>query len=270
MAAQTAGADKSLVGALDSACNRTCAGQSWIDNYIATLASAPKYIQDLVQQAPETERFRFGNGAVLPSATRWRVPAVIAQELVLIWISAVDVPSLGLLLGRDVLDALGGVLDFADRTLLCRAFERTAVLTQLSAGHLALPLLPDDWPQVVKPGNGWGARDYVVLPKHLMRGRSSGARVSMESRAHNHHLTEASLVLGRTAFEYNSVLLTLAQEMAKPPIASGASSLTVCSKDGFPQLRPVRAPRSLLASSGRAAPAQAATFSTRSSANGVG
>ncbi|CAE7780296.1 tenm3, partial [Symbiodinium necroappetens] len=200
LAAQTAGADKSLVGALDSACNRTCAGQSWIDNYIATLASAPKYI----------------------------------QELVLIWISAVDVPSLGLLLGRDVLDALGGVLDFADRTLLCRAFERTAVLTQLSAGHLALPLLPDDWPQVVKPKWRRLGTDGVLetmlccrsWAKHLMRGRSSGARVSMESRAHNHHLTEASLVLGRTAFEYNSVLLTLAQEMAKPvPIASGGDFL---------------------------------------------
>ena len=61
---------ESLMGALDSACNRTCAGQSWINNYVSTLAEAPQYIQDLVQQAPETERFRFGNGAVLPSASR--------------------------------------------------------------------------------------------------------------------------------------------------------------------------------------------------------
>ena len=73
------------MGALDSACNRTCAGQSWINNYVSTLAEAPQYIQDLVQQAPETERFRFGMALCF---------LLLAGELVLIWSSAVDVPSL--------------------------------------------------------------------------------------------------------------------------------------------------------------------------------
>ena len=37
---------------------------------------------------------------------RWRLPAVIGDVLVMIWVSIVPVPSLGCLLGRDVLDAL--------------------------------------------------------------------------------------------------------------------------------------------------------------------
>ena len=43
---------------------------------------------------------------------------VISGEL----ISAVPVPSLGLLLGRDVLDGLQGVLDFSAKTLVCKVF----------------------------------------------------------------------------------------------------------------------------------------------------
>ena len=100
-------------------------------------------------KAPETERFRFGNGAVLPSATRWRIPIVVAGEVVLLWVYSVEVPSLGLLIGRDVLDAVGaGLLDFSERTLTCRIFEsRSIPLSQLAAGHLALRLLPEvAWP----------------------------------------------------------------------------------------------------------------------------
>ena len=99
----------------------------------------------------ETERFRFGNGAVLPSTTRWRIPIVISNEIVLLWVSSVEVSSLGLLVGRDVLDAVGGVLDFSERTLTGRVFEsRPTPPTQLAAGHLALSLLPDAWPSEQK------------------------------------------------------------------------------------------------------------------------
>ena len=95
MATSGATAEKALVGALDSACNRTCAGETWLQNYVAMLHTAPPWIQGLVAKAPETERFRFGNGAVLPSATRWRIPIAVADEIVLLWVSSVEVPSLG-------------------------------------------------------------------------------------------------------------------------------------------------------------------------------
>ena len=65
LASGTFAADKGLVGALGSACNRTCAGIAWLEDYIGALASAPPEILALVTQKPEAETFRFGNGGVL-------------------------------------------------------------------------------------------------------------------------------------------------------------------------------------------------------------
>ena len=134
MAASALSHDKALVGALDSACNRTCAGEEWILGYLQSCRRRPRKF----------------NGATLPSGVRYRLPAVIAGNLVGIWVSCVPVPSLGLLLGRDLLDGLGGVLDFGRKTLRCNLFAgRPPVpLERLAAGHLALNLIPDLWPTV--------------------------------------------------------------------------------------------------------------------------
>ena len=48
LAAATLASDKALVGALDSACNRTCAGEDWVQGYLKELDKAPKAIRDLV------------------------------------------------------------------------------------------------------------------------------------------------------------------------------------------------------------------------------
>ena len=106
LAATSTLADKALVGALDSACNRTCAGSAWLQNYLDTLDDAPAEIRGLIDQVDEVENFRFGNGGTMPSRKRWRVPAFICGKVVCVWILVVDVPSLGLLLGRDFLDAI--------------------------------------------------------------------------------------------------------------------------------------------------------------------
>ena len=167
---------------------------------------------------------------------------MMAGELVLLWVSSVSVATLGLLIGRDVLDAVGGILDFSERTLSCRAFgNKTARLLQLSAGHLALPLIPESWPHV--PKTRWrklgpdGVLETVIGCKQwaqqLLRGVSHAAPGSEE---HSHNMTEASLTLGQIAFEYNSTLLTTAQRMctevvpAIAPVAS--SSVAVRPKDG--------------------------------------
>ncbi|CAE7211399.1 ABCB25 [Symbiodinium natans] len=144
--------DKALVGALDSACNRTCAGEDWIQGYLLELQKAPPEIQALVKTVEEQENFKFGNGGNLPSMTRYRVPAVISGHLVGIWISCVPVSSLGLLLGRDLLDGLGGVLDFSQRTLTCKLFANRppVALERLAAGHLSLALIPEQWPAVTQ------------------------------------------------------------------------------------------------------------------------
>ena len=91
--------DKKLVGALDSACNRTCSGAIWINNYIDSLSTAPHFIKNLITSTPENEVFRFGNGGCNTSFKRFRIPMMIGDVLLCVWVSVVDVPSLGLLLG---------------------------------------------------------------------------------------------------------------------------------------------------------------------------
>ena len=75
--------DKHLVGALDSACNRTCAGQEWVNNYLDALhQSAPPFVvQLLIQCEDESENFRFGNNGVVPSIQRLRLPAMMGETL---------------------------------------------------------------------------------------------------------------------------------------------------------------------------------------------
>ena len=58
------------MGALDSACNRTCAGEVWIQHFLHTLQHAPPEVQAIVQTAEENELFRFGNGGTQRSSVR--------------------------------------------------------------------------------------------------------------------------------------------------------------------------------------------------------
>ena len=115
LAAQALSEDKFHVGALDSACNRTCCGPQWMESYVA----APPAISSLISTVEETERFKFGNGDLVTSAKRWRIPACVSGKMILIWISVVPVSSLGCLLGRDFPDAVGAGLNFANRSLEC-------------------------------------------------------------------------------------------------------------------------------------------------------
>eukprot|EP00439_Symbiodinium_sp_Y106_P055800 s3627_g7.t2 len=74
--------DKRLVGALDSACNRTVCGQHWLDGYLSELRASRSWeaVQHLVTTEQEKEKFKFGNDGVKASHTRadcrclWEVP----------------------------------------------------------------------------------------------------------------------------------------------------------------------------------------------------
>lgn len=136
--------DKYHVGALDSACNRTCCGPLWMDSYVAHLSQhAPAEISFLVSTVDEEGRCKFGNGGLVASSKRWRIPACVSGRVVLVWVSVVPVASLGCLLGRDLLDAVGAVLNFATRSLECTFLNPGAQrLDQLAAGHFMLPMLP--------------------------------------------------------------------------------------------------------------------------------
>ncbi|CAK9109162.1 unnamed protein product [Durusdinium trenchii] len=145
-ASQVLSEEKILVGALDSACNRTCCGEFWLDTYVEHLkSSAPAWITNLIVNVDETERFKFGNGGTVPSTKRWRIPICLGQKrLLLLWISVVPISSLGCLLGRDFMDARGAVLDFGNRTVEFRFIQLQRLdLAQMSAGHFMLPLQPN-------------------------------------------------------------------------------------------------------------------------------
>ena len=148
--AATLAGDKMLVGALDTACNRTCTGSTWLRSYLDHLKEAPSYIRKMVQRVDEHEVFRFGNGGTQVSHDRWKLPALIDGTLVCFWTSLVPVPSLGLLLGRDFLDALGTVMHFSQRKVRFELIgPRQLPLRQLAAGHFMLPLQPSSgvWPR---------------------------------------------------------------------------------------------------------------------------
>ena len=51
--------DKKLVGALDSACNRTVTGFTWLHGFLEELKKAPASVQSLVKRESENELFRF-------------------------------------------------------------------------------------------------------------------------------------------------------------------------------------------------------------------
>lgn len=72
---------------------------------------------------------------------------MIGNSLLTVWVSTVPVDSLGLLLGRDFLDAVGAVINFSRRMMRADLLDGSLVpLRQLAAGHFALQLAPKAWP----------------------------------------------------------------------------------------------------------------------------
>lgn len=86
---QSLSEDKVNQAAVDSACNRSCAGQQWVDIFLESLNLAPGHVRDLVSRVPEAERFKFGNGGTLTSKERIRLPIKVLDEIVLVWVSVI-------------------------------------------------------------------------------------------------------------------------------------------------------------------------------------
>ena len=198
--------DKRLMGALDSACNRTCCGSTWLDHYLKALCSAPKEIQQLVERCPEQEIFRFGDGGTQKSSVRFRLPIVVGPDLVLTWVSIIPVGSLGLLLGRDWLDGIGCVLSFAKKIMRADHLSGHHIpLKQLSAGHFALRLIPSEWPSPGKMRWRRVGQDGVValqishhdwLQRKLMAVKTFQTS-NESSNSHEHLLSEHSVCVAK-------------------------------------------------------------------------
>ena len=232
--------DKRLVGALDTACNRTCTGSTWLQSYLDHLKGAPGFIRQLIQRADEHEVFRFGNGGTQISHDRWKLPALIEGKLVCFWTSLVPVPSLGLLLGRDFLDALGTVMHFSQRKVRFELIgPRQLPLRQLAAGHFMLPLQPaasGEWPRPDAQCK-WrklGVDGIVELQldfKSWWHGKVN-ARSQGKIEHHEHMLSEISMSAGHavcvamTSPKPSTVLDRDRDLMVPSALASGAGSST--------------------------------------------
>ena len=193
-------ADKMLVGALDSACNRTCTGTEWLNNYLRCLRDAPEEVRGLVKSHKEYETFKFGNGGTQVSVARWRLPMQLDGSIICFWTSLVPVPSLGLLLGRDFLEAIGADMHFAHRTLRCEHLTGKPIsLKQLAAGHFLLPLVPAAWsgvgPQRWKRLGVDGVLELQLSPVQWLQKKLSFGS-SLKSSSHDHLLTEQSVRVG--------------------------------------------------------------------------
>ena len=136
--------DKMYIAAVDSACNRSCAGSVWLRTMLDALEFAPEYIRKLVEKKNESERFRFGNGGVLISHTRVRLPVLLLGQVVTVWINEIPCDSLGCLLGKDFMEALGTVIDFLGKKMMLKLLddEKWIKLQKMKAGHFAVNLLP--------------------------------------------------------------------------------------------------------------------------------
>ena len=230
--------DKKFMGALDSACNRTCDGHVWLQHYLQALKSAPTHIQALVCVVPEDELFRFGNGSTQRSNQRYRLPVMVGATLVLVWISVVNVSSLGLLLGRDFLDSVGAVLSFAKKKLRADVLDGGLIsLKQLAAGHFALPLLLHHWPM---PGPlRWRriGQDGIVEVQSSLKSwmkqkfqfTGFGNEVLKGQKPHEHLVTEGGASAARHAAAQVIMLSSQLDNSSSTPPSSSPTSRSITS-----------------------------------------
>lgn len=222
--------DKMLVGALDTACNRTVTGMVWLKGFLDELKHAPPEVQSLLKREEEVELFRFGNGGVQKSVERWRLPMMIGDTLFCFWTSVVRVPSLGLLLGRDFLDGIGAVLSFTQRLLRCDHLQSTVVpLRQMSAGHFLLQLIPSTWCRPLD--TRWrrlgqdGVIELQISASEWVR-RKFGASRSDILKEHEHLVTEHSILAADVS---RSGLMSSSEPGTSRSVARDAMTVTASS-----------------------------------------
>lgn len=264
--------DKRLVGALDTACNRTCTGTTWLSTYLQCLQGAPEHIRKLAFSVPEHEVFRFGNGGTQVSEERWRLPVLLGDCLACIWVSVVPVQSLGLLLGRDFLEAVGSTLNFAKKTIRFSYLSSQVLpLRQLMAGHFMLHLQPENgvWRS---PGPGKWRKlgvDGVVelqLSAHAWLNLKLSMQQCNHGDTHEHLLTEGSIKIGNMVCDMSVQAMSGVSSTANSPTTSSSTRSTRRStpsrvgKHGKPGRPQVRSP---MASNGASASRSKSLASSR-------
>ena len=126
---------------MDTECRYSVAGERWYRDYLELCKQSG--LQAYCEEQPEHEVYRFGNATKCSSSIRATVPCYIAGPR-MISFSVIPVPSLGLLLGDDFFEEIGGTLDLSKnqfRPRGCSSIE----LGRSTRGHRSIDLRPQDF-----------------------------------------------------------------------------------------------------------------------------
>lgn len=121
--------------ALDTCCTSTVAGEKWLKLYIKEL---PSYLKHKVQgPAVGKKCFQFGNQGVMKSKGRYKIPAIVADQEVMIEVDVIasDIP---MLLSKAEMKKQGMILYMLEDKAEVRG--KMMSLSTTSAGHYLLPL----------------------------------------------------------------------------------------------------------------------------------
>ena len=173
---------------LDSACQKTCCGQSWFDFHVHELKRTLK-MEPLEVQC--SDKFQFGKGEPTTSTMKSFLPSGIMGKRLLIGTAVLPerIPLLG---SSPLLEALGAVIDMSKRMVVFRALD-VKVQLHVLGGHLAVRLFEfgsscrtsstwhDLFDRVIENGLQSASQLEVILPSDP---QSLKHRGSAESLAH--------------------------------------------------------------------------------------
>ena len=97
-------------GVLDSACSKSVAGVQWIDNYLQNFSES--FVGKL-ELCPSTKIYQFGGGEKRKSKGCIKLPTVIGDKLVHLWLEIVEA-AIPLLIGSNSMETAEAVLSFKD------------------------------------------------------------------------------------------------------------------------------------------------------------
>ena len=123
---------------IDTACTRTVCGEKWLDNYIHTLKESDR---NKMENTQSKRAFKFGDGRVVHSTKKVKVPAKIGQTKCHIETEVVpaDIP---LLLSKTSLKRAKAVLDIEnDKATM---FQKPVPLEITSSGHYCVNIVDKD------------------------------------------------------------------------------------------------------------------------------
>ena len=125
---------------IDTACTRTVCGEKWLDSYMHCL-SQEQTNKMMKTETPSARPFRFGDGNLVYSARKVKLPAKIGHTKCHIETEVVNV-DIPLLLSKSSLKKAGTVLDMEnDRAVM---FKQQIPLEFTSSGHYCVDIRDND------------------------------------------------------------------------------------------------------------------------------